>query len=52
MTDGIPERAGDVVAGMYVIDVSDLDAATVWAGRVPTARYGTVEVRPIVDDAG
>jgi hypothetical protein len=35
------------LGGYYVIDVSDLDAALVWAARCPSSVYGTIEVRPI-----
>lgn len=38
-----PER----VVGYYVIDVDDLDQALAIAARVPAARHGAVEVRPI-----
>jgi hypothetical protein len=35
------------LAGYYLIDVPDLDAAMKWAARCPTARHGHVEIRPI-----
>ncbi|MDE2230009.1 MAG: YciI family protein [Alphaproteobacteria bacterium] len=36
------------LGGYYIIDVADLDAATAWAARCPTAQAGGVlEVRPI-----
>ena len=35
------------LAGYYLIDVPDLDAALKWAARCPTAGHGHVEVRPI-----
>jgi len=35
------------LAGYYLIDVADLDAAISWAARCPGASYGTVEVRPV-----
>lgn len=38
-----PER----IVGYYVIDVDDLDQALAIAARVPAARHGAVEVRPI-----
>jgi hypothetical protein len=50
--DGGVERSGDILAGLYVVDVSDLDTATRWAEWIPTARYGTVEVRPVVEYEG
>ena len=35
------------LAGYYLIEVPDLDAALKWAARCPTAGHGHVEVRPI-----
>jgi hypothetical protein len=47
--DGVP--AGEAAAGYYLLDVPDEDTATSWAQRVPTARYGRVEVRQITEMA-
>jgi len=33
-------------AGIFMIDVSDLDAALAWAEKCPAAQWGTVEIRP------
>lgn len=35
------------LAGYYLIDVADLDAALAWAARCPAATHGIVEVRPV-----
>jgi hypothetical protein len=35
------------LAGYYLIDVPDLDAALSWAARCPGASHGIMEVRPI-----
>src|SRR5262249_49770178 len=35
------------LAGYYMIDVPDLDAALSWAARCPGASHGAVEVRPV-----
>jgi hypothetical protein len=37
----------EALAGYYMIDVPDLDAALSWAARCPGASHGTVEVRPL-----
>ena len=50
--EGVGSGPGEVVAGLYVVDVADLDAATALAAQLPTARYGTVDVREVVDYAG
>jgi hypothetical protein len=38
----------EVLAGYYVLDCADLDEALEQAARLPMARWGTVEVRPVV----
>jgi hypothetical protein len=35
------------LAGYYLVDVPDLDAALAWAARCPGASHGSVEVRPV-----
>src|SRR5690606_2326983 len=35
------------IGGYYLIDVPDLDAASEWAKRCPSARNGSIEVRPV-----
>ena len=48
VTDGPFIDAKEVVAGFYVIDAPDLDAALTIAGRTPAAQLGGgVEVRPV-----
>jgi hypothetical protein len=37
----------EALAGFYLIEVPDLDAALSWAARCPGAALGSVEVRPI-----
>jgi hypothetical protein len=36
------------LAGYYVMDCTDLDEALEQAARLPGARYGTIEVRPVL----
>ncbi|WP_158581401.1 YciI family protein [Actinomadura spongiicola] len=52
VTPGVTDHPGDVPAGLCVIDVPDIEAATEWAARVPTARYGSVEIRTNVEYEG
>jgi hypothetical protein len=40
------------LAGYYLIDVPDIDAALSWAARCPGASHGAVEVRPIWPTGG
>jgi hypothetical protein len=49
LTDGPFEMTTEVLAGYYVLDCRDLDQALKQAARLPIARYGSVEVRPIMD---
>ena len=46
-TDGPFAETKETFGGYYLIDVTDLDAALAWAAKIPTANYGSVEVRPV-----
>jgi len=48
MTDGPFAVTKEVLAGFYVLDCDGLDEALRHAARFPTARHGSVEVRPIM----
>ena len=50
LTDGPFAVTKEVLAGYYVLVCADLDQAVGHASRLPWARYGSVEVRPIVAD--
>src|SRR5689334_7745475 len=50
LTDGPFAVTKEVLAGYYVLDCNDLDEAIRHSVRLPWARYGSVEVRPIVPD--
>lgn len=45
--DGPYVETKEQLAGYYLIDADDLDAALGWAARCPTASHGVVEVRPV-----
>ena len=47
-TDGPFAETKEVLGGYYLIDVETLDEALEWAARMPSARLGHIEVRPIV----
>ena len=47
VTDGPFAETKEYLAGYFLIDVDDLDAALDWAARIPSAEYGSVEVRPM-----
>ncbi len=52
MTDGPFIETREQLAGYFLIDVADLDQALAIAARIPGARLGGVEVRPVRDVAG
>jgi hypothetical protein len=46
-TDGPFAETREQLGGYYLIEARDLDEATAIAARIPGARYGSIEVRPI-----
>jgi hypothetical protein len=46
-TDGPFAETREQLGGYYLIEAKDLDAALGIAARIPGARYGSIEVRPI-----
>lgn len=46
VTDGPFTETKELVAGFYLIEARDLSEAIEIAARIPSARLGTVEVRP------
>ncbi|MEO5921803.1 MAG: YciI family protein [Pseudolysinimonas sp.] len=44
--DGPFADTKEQLAGTFVIEVPDLDAALAWAEKMPAAQYGSVEIRP------
>lgn len=48
LTDGPFAITKEVLVGYYILECEDLDEALRQAERVPSARYGTVEVRPMM----
>ena len=45
--DGPYAEAKEQLAGYYVIEAPDLDAAVAWAAKCPGAEHGAMEVRPV-----
>ena len=52
VTDGPFAETREQLGGYFLIDAENLDAAIAVAARVPMARKGTVEVRPVIDMPG
>ena len=51
IVDGPFAVTKEFLAGYYLLDCADLDEALRHAQRVPLRRYGSVEVRPLMEDA-
>jgi hypothetical protein len=51
-TDGPFIETREQIAGYFLIHARDLNEAVAIAGRIPGARIGTVEVRPVIEIAG
>jgi hypothetical protein len=51
ITDGPFAVTKEILAGYYLLRCDDLDQALKQAARLPLARYGSVEVRPVLDPA-
>jgi hypothetical protein len=49
ITDGPFAETHEQLGGYFLIDAKNLDEALKIAARIPSAREGTVEVRPIVE---
>jgi hypothetical protein len=52
VTDGPFAETREQLGGYFLIDARDLDEAIAIAARIPMARRGTVEVRPVIEIAG
>jgi len=52
VTDGPFIETREQIAGYFLIHARDLNEAVAIAGRIPGARIGTVEVRPVIEIAG
>ena len=48
-TDGPFAETREQLGGFYMIEAKDLDKAIAIAGRIPSAGFGCVEVRPIME---
>lgn len=48
ITDGPFAETKEQLGGFYLIEAADLDEALKFAARIPTAKNGSVEVRPVM----
>ena len=50
--DGPYADTKEQLAGSFVVDVPSLDEAIAWAKRCPSSKYGSIEIRPMMAQAG
>jgi hypothetical protein len=52
LTDGPFAETKEQLGGFYALECKDLDEALAWAAKIPEAKFGAIEVRPVIDYAG
>jgi hypothetical protein len=52
VTDGPFAETREQLGGYYLIEAKDLDEAITIAARIPLARLGTIEIRPVIEIPG
>ena len=52
VTDGPFAETREQLGGYYIVEANDLDEAMGIAERIPPARYGTIEIRPMMEIEG
>lgn len=52
VTDGPFAETREQLGGFFLVNAQDLDEAIAIATRIPGARVGTVEIRPVLEVAG
>ena len=48
VTDGPFAETTELIGGAFILDLPDLDEAIRLAARIPTARHGSIEIRPVL----
>ena len=52
VTDGPFVESKEVLGGYYVFECNSIDEACNWAAKIPAARHGAIEVRPVHAEEG
>ena len=47
-TDGPYAETKEQLGGFYILDCDDLDEAIAWAAKIPSAPFGSIEIRPVM----
>lgn len=50
--DGPYADTKEQLAGYFFVTVADLDEAIAWAKRCPSSKYGSIEIRPVIEGQG
>ena len=48
LTDGPYAETKEQLGGYYLLECKDLDEALHWAAKIPSAKTGSIEVRPVM----
>jgi hypothetical protein len=49
LSDGPFAETREQIGGFYLLECADLDEAARWAAKIPAARDGAIEIRPVMD---
>ena len=49
VTDGPFAETKELIGGVFILDLPDLDEAIRLAARIPAARHGSIEIRPVIE---
>jgi hypothetical protein len=49
VSDGPFAETKEQLGGFYMLDCANLDEAIGWAEKIPGARIGSIEIRPVID---
>lgn len=52
VTDGPFAETREQLGGFYIVDAQNLDEAIRIAARIPPAKVGTIEIRPVMEISG
>ncbi len=52
VTDGPFAESKEVLGGYYIFECDSIDEACTWAAKIPAAKHGAIEVRPLHVDGG
>jgi hypothetical protein len=47
ITDGPFAETHEQLGGYFLVECNELDEAICWAEKIPTAKYGSIEIRPL-----